>query len=103
MEAPEPASDLSETSVDVSIDGGAGAPASAPAPAAGPSSTQAASQPSSHGAFTVTDEGISWQCNRCDNMNPLDAQVCSVCGTSFADVVRPESNKPERDPNMAAL
>jgi hypothetical protein len=39
----------------------------------------------------------------CETQNPLEAQVCSVCGTSFAEVVRPPDSRPQRDPNMAAL
>ena len=48
-------------------------------------------------------EGITWTCSRCDTKNPLDAQVCSVCGTPFADVVRPPLERADRDPNSAAL
>ena len=55
------------------------------------------------GAFAVTEAGITWQCLACDTVNPLEAQLCSVCGTSFADTIRPKPQRPERDPNMAAL
>ena len=55
------------------------------------------------GAFTVTEAGITWKCDRCETTNPLEAQVCSVCGTTFAEVVRPKESRPERDPNMVAL
>ena len=48
-------------------------------------------------------EGITWACSRCDTKNPLEAQVCVVCGTRFADVVRPPDERTTRDPNTAAL
>jgi TM2 domain-containing membrane protein YozV len=60
-------------------------------------------EPRSRGAFTITDEGISWTCSQCETKNPLEAQICSVCGTTFAQVVQPKVEKPPRDANMAAL
>jgi len=63
----------------------------------------AAVKPGARGAFTVTDEGITWTCIRCDTRNPLEAAICSVCGTTFADIVRPPVDRPERDPNLAAM
>ena len=60
-------------------------------------------QPKKSGAFTVTEAGISWTCNQCETKNPLEAQYCSVCGTTFAEVVRPKPERPPRDPNLAAL
>ncbi|MEA2453002.1 MAG: hypothetical protein QOG04_1712 [Actinomycetota bacterium] len=55
------------------------------------------------GAFTISEAGITWQCSRCETTNPLAAQVCSVCGTRFADSVRPAEDRPQRDPNTVAL
>lgn len=60
-------------------------------------------RPQARGAFTVTDAGITWSCPHCDTKNPLEAQLCSVCGTTFAQVVKPKVEKPKRDPNTAAL
>lgn len=51
----------------------------------------------------MTEEGITWKCSRCDTENPLDASVCSVCGTTFADSIRPPVDRPDRDPNTVAL
>lgn len=57
-----------------------------------------------HGAFIVGREGISWTCSRCDAVNPFDARLCSVCGASFAEVLKePPAERPERDPGMTAL
>ena len=55
------------------------------------------------GTFLVTEAGITWKCDQCETVNPIEATACSVCGTTFADIVRPKSERPERDPNMAAL
>lgn len=59
--------------------------------------------PQQRGAFTVTEAGITWKCTRCDTENPLEATVCSVCGTTFADSIRPPAERPNRDPNTVAL
>lgn len=66
-----------------------------PAPGAGVGTT--------HGVFTVRERGVVWTCSRCDNENPLDSQVCEVCGTRMADVVQPPPERPQRDPGMAAM
>ena len=65
--------------------------------------TGGALKPQTAGAFTVTDAGITWLCPHCDTKNPLVAQLCSVCGTPFAEVVQPKVEKPKKDPNTAAL
>lgn len=69
-----------------------------PAPAA-----PAVAAGTTHGAFRVREHGVVWTCSRCGNENPLDAQVCRVCGTTMADVVDPPPERPQRDPGMAAL
>jgi hypothetical protein len=71
----------------------------APSPAASPPKVE----PQKRGAFTVTEAGITWTCSRCQTDNPLDAPICSVCGTTFADSVRPPIDRPQRDPNTVAL
>ena len=75
-------------------------PLATPAPA-GP--IPGAAIGTSHGVFTVREHGVVWTCSRCDNENPLDVQVCEVCGTRMADVVQPPSERPQRDPGMAAM
>ena len=42
------------------------------------------------GAFEVTEAGVQWTCAKCDALNSIDSQVCSVCGTTFAQTVSPE-------------
>ncbi len=55
------------------------------------------------GPFVVTAEEILWQCAICGQSHPLHADRCSVCGAAFADVLRSEPERPQRDPNTAAL
>lgn len=91
------ASQLSEVAPEVAPEAAAtdasGAPAAATAPA----------QPSDGRAFFVTPEGIKWTCPTCDTPNPIESFVCSVCGTTFSQMVHPEPEMAEKDPNTAAL
>ena len=77
------------------------APADAAAAQAPPPPTAAVG--TQHGAFTVREQGVVWTCDRCETENPLDVPVCAVCGTSFAEVMRPTQERPERDPGTAAM
>ena len=55
-------------------------------------------------AILVGADGISWACKHCETVNSIEIETCSVCGMSFADLLRPPSpDKPKRDPNMVAL
>lgn len=72
-------------------------------PTTAPGGSAAAVAQRTSGAFTITEAGIVWTCTRCETVNPLDASVCSVCGTTFADVIRPSEDRPERDPNTVAM
>lgn len=83
---------------------GPDAPApAAPAPPRTAAGIAAAAVGTTHGVFTVREHGVVWTCSRCDNENPLEAQVCEVCGTKMADVVEPPPERPERDPGTAAM
>jgi hypothetical protein len=64
------------------------------------SATTAATQGS---PFKQTDHGLVWVCSRCDTENALELTVCGVCGTTFADSIRPPAERPNRDPGTAAL
>jgi hypothetical protein len=98
----------------------AAAPDAPPAPAAGISITDpagpmggvpseaaptppAVAQGTTRGAFTVRERGVVWTCSRCGTENDLHHPACSVCGTSFAEVVQPKPERPQRDPGMAAM
>jgi hypothetical protein len=66
---------------------------------AGPSPT-----PVQRGAFRAAAGAITWTCTRCDETNDLAENVCAVCGTPFAEVLRdPGPERPARDPGTAAL
>ncbi|MFP5352514.1 MAG: hypothetical protein ACLGIB_08130 [Actinomycetota bacterium] len=103
---PEPEPPVATPAVAVQgAEGDAAAVAGAAAEAAGapgpPPPTAAVG--TRHGAFAVREQGVVWTCDRCDNENPLDSPVCAVCGTSFAEVMRPPVERVERDPGTAAL
>jgi len=45
-----------------------------------------------------------WRCVSCETENPLEVQICTVCGSPFAETVRtPDEARPERDPGMTAM
>lgn len=67
-------------------------------PSAGPAPTAAGER-----AFAVSADGITWTCPTCETPNPIDEDVCSVCGTTFAQMVHPERDLGDKDPNTAAL
>jgi len=48
-------------------------------------------------------EAVTWTCRLCENPNPLSANTCEVCGSTFADTMRPASPRASGDPNQAAL
>ncbi|MDQ3981690.1 MAG: zinc ribbon domain-containing protein, partial [Actinomycetota bacterium] len=56
------------------------------------------------GAFRSTEDGILWRCSSCDTENRLEEPACTVCGTPFAESVRPpEPERPQRDPGTTAM
>jgi hypothetical protein len=56
------------------------------------------------GGVRSGERGIVWDCPTCGTENPLDAPVCSVCGTTFASLVeRPEEPPPRVEPGRAAV
>lgn len=45
-----------------------------------------------------------WECSSCGTDNSLEETFCSVCGTTFADTVRPPGpERVQRDPGMTAI
>lgn len=57
-----------------------------------------------HGSFRSTETGILWRCSACDAENPLDEPACRVCGTQFAESLKPPPKKrTDRDPGTVAL
>jgi ribosomal protein L40E len=54
-------------------------------------------------AHAPTGDPVTWTCRLCETPNPLAANVCEVCGSSFADTMRPQATVVTGDPNQAAL
>jgi len=70
----------------------------------GPNAAKSSPAPEDGKAFIVGTDGISWACKKCETVNSIETDVCSVCGMSFADLLRPATpDKPRRDPNTVAL
>lgn len=45
----------------------------------------------------------TWPCPTCEHTNPIDRDLCEVCGTAFADLFRQEERGPTVDPRTALL
>ncbi len=45
----------------------------------------------------------SWPCTTCGHENPIELDACSVCGTSFATVMRSDERPAEVDPKDALV
>ncbi|HEX2059046.1 MAG TPA: hypothetical protein VHI71_11850 [Actinomycetota bacterium] len=79
-------------------------PAADAAPAGGDQPAPQIKPGVERGRFRSTEEGILWRCSSCDNENRLEEQACTVCGTPFAESVRPPGpERPQRDPGTTAL
>ena len=44
-----------------------------------------------------------WPCSVCGAENPIDLDVCAVCGTPFAQVMRTDVDRPTIDPRDAVI
>ena len=60
------------------------------------------------GLLRVTRQGsegapatASWTCPACEHENPLELDLCAVCGTSFGALFRLDSERPRVDPGTA--
>jgi hypothetical protein len=42
-----------------------------------------------------------WPCPVCGTRNPIDADLCRTCGTSFAEVMRADAERPDVTPKEA--
>jgi predicted RNA-binding Zn-ribbon protein involved in translation (DUF1610 family) len=59
--------------------------------------------PAAADARTATDaRAATWPCPACGNENALDLDACSVCGTTFASLMRQDEAPPRVDPKDAA-
>lgn len=82
------------------------APAEGPGPGAPPqpAATGAITPGIQKGSFRSTEEGILWTCSACEAENPLMEPACRVCGTAFAETMKPPPKRNTgRDPGTVAL
>ncbi|MDQ4005341.1 MAG: hypothetical protein M3135_03445 [Actinomycetota bacterium] len=50
-----------------------------------------------------TPDGIVWDCPTCDEVNPIEAGTCPVCGTAFGKLLEDRESRPQVDPGRAAV
>ena len=48
-------------------------------------------------------EAIIWDCPACGTENPIDAPLCSACGTPFRQVLKEPEERVDMDPGRAAM
>ena len=56
-----------------------------------------------HGGLEIEDGHATWTCPACEARNPIEASVCSTCGTPFAQLFREDDERPAMDPQSAAV
>ena len=55
------------------------------------------------GAIQVEDGRPSWTCPACETRNPIEASVCTACGTPFSRLLEEPVAPPRLDPQAAAV
>lgn len=55
------------------------------------------------GAIQIEDGRPQWTCPACDTRNPIEATLCTACGTPFARLLEEPSAQPQMDPQTAAV
>lgn len=76
----------------------------APEPPAGPPAETSVKPGVERGGFRSTEQGILWRCSSCDTENRLEEVACTVCGTLFAESIRPPAPpRVQRDPGTTAM
>jgi ribosomal protein L40E len=60
-------------------------------------------QPSAEGEAREGGSSASWPCPTCGAENPIELDLCEVCGTSFAQLLRGEEPVPTIPPREAFL
>ena len=83
---------------------GAGAPAAAVgAPARAPVTAGAQATAGTPSFVRVKGEEIVWDCSECGTENPIEAKLCSACGTPFGAALHEPEQLPDVDPGRAAM
>ena len=55
------------------------------------------------GAIQIEDGKPSWTCPACETRNPIEASVCTTCGTPFGRLLEEPESLPDVDPQTAAV
>jgi ribosomal protein L40E len=55
------------------------------------------------GRLEIEGGRATWTCPACETRNPIEASVCTTCGTPFARLFQEEDDRPEMDPQSAAV
>ena len=58
--------------------------------------------PTSAAGIRKTPDGIVWDCPTCGEVNPIEAGICTVCGTAFSRLFEEREAAKEIDPGRAA-
>lgn len=74
-----------------------GVPARTPTPVGAPA---AGGTPS---IVRAKGEEIVWDCSECGTENPIEAKLCSACGTPFGAALHEPEKLPDVDPGRAAM
>jgi hypothetical protein len=76
-------------------------PSPSPAPVGEPTAAAASSpEPTPEVALKPVP---TWRCPTCGEDNVIELDVCAVCGTSFADMMRQDVHRPDVDPKDALV
>ena len=57
----------------------------------------------SGGAIEVQGGTLAWTCPVCEHRNPIEANACSACGTSFGRLLSEPEAAPDIEPQAAAV
>jgi ribosomal protein L40E len=68
-----------------------------------PSTARVLARPDAEGNAPHRGSGATWPCPTCGAQNPIELDTCSVCGTSFAQLLRQEEPRRTVSPRDAFL
>ena len=75
----------------------------APEPEPEPARASVLAQPAGEGGVSEGAKAAMWPCPTCGSLIPIELDVCSVCGTSFAQLLRQDEPGPTVSPRDAFL
>ena len=78
-------------------------PLAAASAATAPSASSVASRSTRDDVLAPPSAEPFWPCPVCGTRNPIDADLCQTCGTSFAQVMRADAERPDVLPKDALI